>query len=296
MKNTNFTYFIGIDISKEKFNYCIIDNCMNIINEGEIQMTQEGFNSLNDIINSYKNSIIAIESTGSYHLNLLSFLISKKYTAALINPALIKKFTQTITLRKTKTDKKGRKPSLNPEILRELAYKSIGISTDGFAKIIKHDVKMLRFLQEQLDDITNDFIDKINKNKKDDMDIISSIKGISHITSAHFLAEIKDIERFENHKKLSAYAGLDPATKQSGSMYSRGKISKKGSKSLRRTLYLMASGVIKSNDYFRVYYIKKRGEGMQHRKAMIALCNKLIRVIFAMLKKHEKFNPATHYL
>ena len=397
MKNTNFTYFIGIDISKEKFNYCIIDNCMNIINEGEIQMTQEGFNSLNDIINSYKNSIIAIESTGSYHLNLLSFLISKKCTAALINPALIKKFTQTITLRKTKTDKidaniiakfilksvehityftpsgmndiialarvreniaqqvakvktqlkqhlaivfpellarynvftnsilsilevfptpkdvihapknkvenlfnkafkKGRKPSLTPEILRELAYKSIGISTDGFAKIIKHDVKMLRFLQEQLDDITNDFIDKINKNKKDDMDIISSIKGISHITSAHFLAEIKDIERFENHKKLSAYAGLDPAIKQSGSMYSRGKISKKGSKSLRRTLYLMASGVIKSNDYFRVYYIKKRGEGMQHRKAMIALCNKLIRVIFAMLKKHEKFNPATHYL
>jgi len=29
---------------------------------------------------------------------------------------------------------------------------------------------------------------------------------------------------------------------------------------------------------------------------MIALCNKLIRILFAMLKNREKFNPALHYL
>lgn len=92
---------------------------------------------------------------------------------------------------------------------------------------------MLKFLQNQLDDITDDFIDNIKNNKKDDMEIISSIKRISDITSAHFMAEIKDIERFENHRKLSAYAGLDPAIKELGKMYYRVRISKKGSKSLR---------------------------------------------------------------
>jgi hypothetical protein len=58
----------------------------------------------------------------------------------------------------------------------------------------------------------------------------------------------------------------------------------------------MASGVMRCNEYFRAYYLKKRGEGMPHRKAMIALCNKLLRVIFAMLRKGEKFVPVTHYL
>ncbi|MGA1847693.1 transposase, partial [Deferribacter abyssi] len=119
---------------------------------------------------------------------------------------------------------------------------------------------------------------------------ITSIKGINDITAAHFLAEIKDINRFANKGKLAAYAGIDPAIKQSGSMYSNGRISKKGSRSLRRILYLMASGVIKFNEYFRAYYLKKKEEGMPHRKAMIALCNKLVRVLYAMLTKKEVFH------
>ncbi|MDK2793290.1 MAG: transposase, partial [Deferribacteres bacterium] len=44
------------------------------------------------------------------------------------------------------------------------------------------------------------------------------------------------------------------------------------------------------------YYLKKKNEGMPHRKAMIALCNKLVRTLYAMLKNGEKFDPATHYL
>jgi len=51
----------------------------------------------------------------------------------------------------------------------------------------------------------------------------------------------------------------------------------------------MASGVMKFNNYFRAYYDKKRAQGMQHRKAMIALANKLLRIIFALLSKKEHF-------
>ena len=396
MKN-NFTSFVGIDVSKDKYSYCIINESMEVLKRAELTMNYNGFKSFNNILKKYENSIIALESTGSYHLNLLSFLTSKNYTVALINPALIKRFSQTITLRKTKTDKiganiivkfilknleyvnyfvptnmddivalarvrenivrhiakvktqlkqhlaivfpelvaqynvftdsilailkklptpkhvlrapksylkgifnelpsKGRKINLTPEKLIELAKNSIGVSTENFAKIIKHDVQMLEFLQKQLNDLTNDFIDSIRKNKKDDMEIISSIKGISSITSAHFMAEIKSIDRFENAKKLAAYAGIDPSIRKSGKMYSKGRISKKGSKSLRRCLYLMASSLIRFNEYFRKYYDKKRTEGMAHRKAMIALCNKLVRVLFAMHKKREKFNPVFHNL
>jgi transposase len=397
MKNESFTHFIGIDISKDKFNYAIIDSSMNIVSEGQFDMDAQGFDDFNKTLKSYSDSVIALESTGNYHLNLLAFLTANEHTVALINPALIKKFAQTITLRNTKTDKidaiiiakfilkniehinyfvpqsmdditalarvrediskqiaktktqlkqhlvvvfpelmanyniftdfildileefptpadvlkapkskvkgifnrlsqKGRKPTLTYDNFIELAKNSIGLSSANYALIIKHDVQMLKFLNKQIEEITENFLDEIKRNKKDDLEIIKSIKGISDITSAHFLAEIKDINRFENKRKLSAYAGIDPSIKQSGSMYSRGRISKKGSKSLRRYLYLMASGLMRCNEYFRAYYLKKKNEGMPHRKAMIALCNKLVRTLYAMLKKGEKFDPATHYL
>ena len=79
-------------------------------------------------------------------------------------------------------------------------------------------------------------------------------------------------------------------------MYSRGRISKKGSKSLRRYLYLMANGIKRYNEYFGSYYQKKKNEGMPHRKAMIALCNKLLRILYTMLKNGTKFDPSIHYL
>ncbi|WP_223144620.1 transposase [Deferribacter autotrophicus] len=182
------------------------------------------------------------------------------------------------------------KSNITPQKLISLAKSSIGISSDIWATVIKENVEMLIFLNSRLNNITKEFIDRIKSSKKDDMEIITSIKGINDITAAHFLAEIKGINRFANRGKLAAYAGIDPAIKQSGSMYSNGRISKKGSKSLRRILYLMASGVMKFNEYFRAYYLKKKEEGMPHRKAMIALCNKLVRVLYAMLTKKEVFH------
>ncbi len=391
MENIHFKHFIGVDISKDKFNYAVIDSFMNVIKEGEINMDIDGFNKFNNIINSFENFIIAIESTSTYHYNLLSFLISNNHKTAIINPALIKKFTQTITLRKTKTDKidaviiakfiykniehinyfvpsnmddikvlarvrenitqqivkvknqfqqhiaitfpellknynvftefmlniikefptpefvlkkskkkikmifekyrsTGPKPSITPENLIKLAKKSIGVSTKIYAEIVRHDIEMIKFLKAELKRINKEFIDEVNKNKKDDMEILKSIKGISDTTAAHFLSEIKEIERFENYKKLAAYAGIDPSIKESGNIKQKGRITKKGSKSLRRYLYIMVSSVINCNSYFRNYYLKKREEGMPHRKAMIALCNKFLRVIFALLKKREYFD------
>ena len=386
-----FDYFVGIDVSKNKFNYCVINSKLEVVKEDSITMDYEGFQKFKKLNKEFPNAVYALESTGSYHINLLSFLMSYKKEVCLINPALIKKFAQTISLRKTKTDtidaviiakfickniehinyftfqnidditalarvrenlakeiakvktqlkqhlavvfpellfnynvftntilhilkelptteiikaadektiqnifdniKAKHKSKITPQDLISLAKNSIGASSDAWEIVIKHDVQMLIFLNEQLEKLTADFINRINSSKKDDMEIITSIKGISDITAAHFLSEVKDIKRFENRNKLSAYAGIDPSIKQSGSsINSNGRISKKGSKSLRRCLYLMASGVMKFNPYFRAYYLKKRDEGMKHRKAMIALCNKLVRILYAMLTKREVFH------
>ncbi len=94
--------FAGIDVFNDFFNCCFIDESMKTLKSGRFNMDREGFEAFNEIIYRYPDSTIALESTGGYHANLLSFLIKKE--VCLINPVLIKRFASSVTLRKTKTD------------------------------------------------------------------------------------------------------------------------------------------------------------------------------------------------
>uniref|UniRef100_UPI001D0D1C0D IS110 family transposase n=1 Tax=Streptococcus pneumoniae TaxID=1313 RepID=UPI001D0D1C0D len=53
-----------------------------------------------------QDCLIALENTGHYAFNLLNFLHEQGYKVYTYNPLLIKKFAKSLSLRKTKTDKK----------------------------------------------------------------------------------------------------------------------------------------------------------------------------------------------
>ncbi|HET0022165.1 TPA: transposase, partial [Streptococcus pneumoniae] len=53
-----------------------------------------------------QDCLIALEDTGHYAFNLLNFLHEQGYKVYTYNPLLIKKFAKSLSLRKTKTDKK----------------------------------------------------------------------------------------------------------------------------------------------------------------------------------------------
>ena len=99
-----FKKFIGIDVSKSSFNYCVIDSQQHTIEQGACEMNSAGFQVFKEVVEKNNESVVALESTGSYHVNILSFIASFKKEVCLINPVLVKKFSQTISLRKTKTD------------------------------------------------------------------------------------------------------------------------------------------------------------------------------------------------
>jgi transposase len=133
------------------------------------------------------------------------------------------------------------------------------------------------------------FLKLMKKENKADLEILESIPGIGKITSAHFLAEIGSITSFSRYQKLIAFCGTDPGIYQSGNILKPGHITKHGNRSLRKYVYLMAFESLKFSPYFRAYYDKKKNEGFSHRKAMVALMNKLLKTIFALLTKGEIF-------
>ena len=124
---------------------------------------------------------------------------------------------------------------------------------------------------------------------------INSIFGIGDFTTSLIIAELGDINRFNNIKELTAYCGLDPSIKQSGKTINvKGPISKSGNKYMRKILFVSCLNIIRlvslchvEND-IEIYYRKKRNEGKHHYAATIACTTKLLRQILALCKQLDK--------
>ena len=100
------SFFIGVDVSKEKFDACCIGEKEEKVFSLTCSMDREGFEKLVLKLPMDKSSfLLGMESTASYHLPLFSYLTAQGYRVVIINPLLINNFAKR-SLRKTKTDKK----------------------------------------------------------------------------------------------------------------------------------------------------------------------------------------------
>lgn len=119
---------------------------------------------------------------------------------------------------------------------------------------------------------------------------IMRIEGVGMMTATGVLAELGDIDRFENDKQVSSWIGIAPAVYQSGGVTRYGRITKHGNKWLRRSLCLVANNVRmrQSDSRLRRFYdrIKSR-KGWK--KAAVAVGNKLAKLIYHLMKTGEAF-------
>ena len=99
-----------------------------------------------------------------------------------------------------------------------------------------------------------------------------------------------DVRRFHSKKALVAFAGIDAPPYQSGQMDVRSRsISKRGSASLRRTLFLVMSVILQHapmNEPVYQFMNKKRSEGKPYRVYMMASANKFLRIYYASVKSY----------
>ncbi len=100
--------FIGIDVSKNHFNVAISNSKGTVTSQMQFPMSLKGYRKFLELFNSLfdiETTIIGIESSGPYHINLLDFLIENNLKVILINPLMIFNLRKSFSLRKTKTDK-----------------------------------------------------------------------------------------------------------------------------------------------------------------------------------------------
>ncbi len=120
--------------------------------------------------------------------------------------------------------------------------------------------------------------------------VVMQMYGVGKNLGPQLMAEIGDVRRFHSKKALVAYAGIDAPPYQSGQYELKSRsISKRGSSSLRRTLFLVMSVILqKSPEDQPVYQFmdKKRSEGKPYKVYMMASANKFLRIYYASVTKY----------
>ncbi|MFA4831506.1 MAG: IS110 family transposase [Patescibacteria group bacterium] len=311
--------FVGIDVSKEDFYACLHEKEP----PRKFANSSAGARGFTQALKANnllpRNTKIGLESTGPYHY-LLSFICSKKgYTTHIINPLITNAYNKT-TIRKIKTDQKD--ASLIRYVLTQGAGYPFTETTDTL--ILKNLVRaraylsdMKRNMKRKAKDIlykeaiihapitdVNQEIFAVLSEKMKEIDrrlrthdsaaqkLLQTIPGLGPTTAAALIAEITDIKRFSTSKHFTAFIGLDPRVRQSGtSINGKGYITKRGNKILRTLFYNCASVAIQRPNIFQDFYHQKVSEGKPKMVALIAATHKIAKVAYAVWKTNTPFDP-----
>jgi transposase len=120
----------------------------------------------------------------------------------------------------------------------------------------------------------------------------SSINGVGEETATRIIAIVGDFSRFQTGRQLVSFLGLSPTLKQSGSsVHSRGHINRLGNAHVRRALYFGAITATRYNPQCRALWIRMKAEKRPTKVILMAITNKLIRVIHAIIKSNKPYDP-----
>lgn len=167
---------------------------------------------------------------------------------------------------------------------RKDSYKSARIEIAQLIEDLELYTKRVKELEIELQSTLSD-IPNIDK--------LTAIKGIGFGCAQGFIAETGDISRFSDAKDIQKLSGLAIVEDSSGKHQGKYKISYRGRKKLRRTMYLAAVSVITHNDYFRALYehfLTRKNNPLKKMQALIAIACKLIRIFYVILTKGVDFN------
>ena len=120
--------------------------------------------------------------------------------------------------------------------------------------------------------------------------IVMAMNGVGPTLGPQLMAEIGDVTRFTHRGALTAFAGVDPGKNDSGQYVQKSvRTSKKGSPSLRKTLFQIMDGLIKrspADDAVYAFMDKKRAQGKPYYVYMTAGANKFLRIYYGRVKEY----------
>lgn len=316
---------IGIDISKDTLDYCILDTQTHEKKDyGCIANTKAAILKWLKQINLFHVEF-SMEHTGHYGMLLTSILSHNKASFFMVNPLDLNK---SLGIQRGKTDridayriasytivnkhrlKPYQLPSTELSKIKALItarerYVKIQVQLKNSLKanlilnksidvkpIITQEKKQIKSIEKAINEFESQAQDIINNTieLKTSYAKITKVIGVGPITAIKCISETDNFTRFDNPRKFACHCGLAPFAYQSGSsIKGKTKTHYFRDKSLKATLFKAASSAIQHDPQLKKYYNRKQSEGKHKLTALNAVANKLVLRIFAVAKRNEPF-------
>lgn len=306
--------YIGVDVSKGALHVGVLDGW-----EREFDNTPSGRQRLCEKIAALDEPCrVVLEPTATYHEGIAHDLVALAQVEVMIaNPRTTKNFAKALDQR-GKTD--GQDKSMLARFAAAMPFKAWTPPTSA-ARALRRVMRRRRQLvelrtaekvrlEEAKADASTDtwLIDSINVSiafldqqiKGLDVRALSvsasdesldswrkqlcTIPGVADITALGVISELAFLPEDMDVRQLTAYAGLDPQPFQSGGSDPRRRISKKGNKRLRTTLYLAAWNATRFSAAVRAWHESLVARGKAPNVAYIATARRLLHAMVGLRK------------
>ncbi|SMB92355.1 transposase IS111A/IS1328/IS1533 [Hymenobacter roseosalivarius DSM 11622] len=303
---------VGIDVSKATLAVCYhLDDQLKHL---EVSNSKAGFQQLVKTCGAHCRFVL--EATGTYNLALAYYLHEQGGQVAVLNPLVIKRFIQ-MYLSKGKSDRKdaqwllryGQQQPVNvwqpdetvlvecrqlEQVSEQLLKQKTMVSNALEAlqrqpiiskRALKRLQQMRKTLTKQVEAVGAELLVLLEQRFAAEMTLLCSIPGIGRKTAGMLLLFAGGFTHLDNYRQLIAMAGLSPREHTSGtSICGKVRITKMGGGLIRGRLFMCSFSAKKTNAACQALFDRLVAKGKNKKLALIAVCNKLLKQAFAIVK------------
>lgn len=315
---------VGIDVSKLKLDIALLFNGK--VKSKVLDNSSAGHKSLLEWLGKSKAGMetmhVCMEATGVYYEALALALHEAGLKVSVVNPSCIKGFGQSENIRNKNdaidagliarycaamTPATWTPPPIEQRQLRAWSLRVQALKDNrqqeenrleahtvtGMEDVAAHVATHIQWLDTEIKKLEKTIDDHIDRHPglKHDAALISSIPGIGATTVARILGHLGDIRRFASAKALSAFLGVTPKHRSSGtSLKGRTMISRTGNTSLRAALFMPSLVARRHNPLLKQFAERLLATGMSKKAVICAVMHKMTHLIYGVIRTDKPFD------
>jgi len=307
---TTLQEYVGIDISKDKFDVAVLGQKL----VKQVANTKRGIAKFTKQMYQLDPKLIVVEATGGYEELLVLELYAAGLPVALVSPQRVRHYARARGLL-AKTDvldaqnlaeygkniqprlfvaksEEGRRLSAMVGRRRQLG--DMHKAEKNRLRTAKAEIKAslqtvidcLEAEVERLDNEIRKFMEAHADFKVQER-LLRSAKSIGPVTAATLLADLPELGKLDR-KQIAALVGVAPMNHDSGKKRGYRK-TKGGRPEVRSVLYMSALSGIRYNPVIKAQYEQLLKRGKQRKVAITACMRKILTILNAMMRDQQPF-------
>ena len=326
----SYSLFVGVDIAAPTATVSWMRPGEKACRPVTIEQTADGYAGLERKLRATGHMpdhvLVAMEATGSYWITLATQLVHAGFQVSVINPAQAHHFAKAL-LKRAKTDAIDAQtlaqlalllqptpwtppPQIYYELQQRLAQRDAVLDLQQQVRNQLHALdqlpEVIETVRQRYEQLLSTFAAQLATVEAEITEAwqhdevwalaaqrLQSIKGIGWVTAAWTLVTTLNFTACDTVESLTAYAGLAPMPRQSGtSVWHRPSIGHTGNGRLRTAFYMATLSAAQHNPMIKAFYTRLRAAGKPEKVARCAAARKLLHIAWAVVTKDQWFDPS----